>query len=387
MSAGLMPISPTQSRWTAFPWFVASLLIVAGFLMTSLRAPLWYDEANYLTLAEAIRHTGYPIRFWDPYTPKLFANSPPAIIYLIAFLSRRVSHDVAVLRLIFVALFGVAPFVFLAVRAARNGESLFAVAVAAVYAACSGFFVMEFIQVRFDLALACESCVAVALFASATSQRRGRRSGVVLALLFGVSALAILTKFQAVCITAALLLDGMLGYISSPRRPVPWLALFSHLAGMAAGLLVLVAWASLSDYGSGSAALSGALKSNIFDRILPGHDLGGEAVVLVSVARRIAAITLLPVTMLLIANGLGKIDWNDGLLRLFAVLAAVVVAFNLAVHRMPGAGSFYMVQAAIPLGYVVGRSLSRCLRSLGARLLHSYSRFCSLPTAFSTDRT
>ena len=332
-----------------------------GFLLISLRAPVWYDEANYLTLARSIRDTGYPIWFWVPDRPQLFVNSPPVLLYFIAFLTKWVSSDVVTLRIVFAALFGLAPLLLLASRAPKNGGSLFAVAIAATFAACSGFFLMELIQLRMDLALAGESCIAVMLFVAATCPAQTDRPLVALVLLFGISALAIVTKYQAVCLTAALVVDAALAWFLSGRRSVPWAALFAHLAGVATGLVVLSLWASHSDVGAGTAALSGAVNANIFDRILPRGHLAGEVVTLANVAKRVVAMTAIPLTMVAIASALGRIDWRENLLRLFVVLAAVVAAFNLAVYRLPGAGDFYLVQAAIPLGYVLGRSIESLL--------------------------
>jgi hypothetical protein len=92
-----------------------------------------------------------------------------------------------------------------------------------------------------------------------------------------------------------------------------------------------------------------------------------EIVASTAVAKLVLAASIVPVTAFAIACALGKIDWNDRLLRLFVLMTAMVIAFNLAVYRMPGAGGSYMVPAMVPLGYILGRSLESLHDSLAYR--------------------
>src|SRR5262249_40812358 len=196
------PKSPALSRLSlpVVLLLVPSIVIVFIFLLACLRAPLWNDESSYLTLAASIKSTGYPVWFWDPDKPELFLNSPPAILYFISFLPTWISSDVVWMRILFSMLFGLVPFAFLAIRAFRTGASLFPIYATALFAACSGFFLMELIQVRFDLPLACLSCLVLVFYADATSgaERRGWL-WLSLSSVFVLSILSFLTKFQAVC--------------------------------------------------------------------------------------------------------------------------------------------------------------------------------------------
>ena len=65
-------------------------------------------------------------------------------------------------------LFGLTPLAFLAIRAFRTGASLFPIYATALFAAFSGFFLMELIQVRLDLPVACLCCLVFVLYADAS---------------------------------------------------------------------------------------------------------------------------------------------------------------------------------------------------------------------------
>jgi hypothetical protein len=291
--------------------------------------------------------------FWDPEKPELFLSSPPALLYFISFLPTWISSDVVWTRISFFLLFALTPFAFLGIRALKKGASLFPISAAALFAACSGFFLMELIQVRLDLPLACLSCLVLAFYADACEVEKGGWLWLFLFFLFALSALSFLTKFQAVCLTGALSLDVMMEYLK--RRAISWSAFCAHLAGTGLAIAIFVWWSSSSEYAS-DVTLSNTIRGNIVGRIFPSHDLTQELMILSSVAKKILVKTIVPITVLLIACVLGRIDWSERLFRLFVLLTVMVVAFNLAVYRMPGAGDYYMTMAAIPLGYILGRS-------------------------------
>jgi hypothetical protein len=353
--------SPNKSRLSrpVVLLLLPSIVIVLTFLLVYVRHPVWNDEASYLTLAASIQNTGYPVWFWDPEKPELFLNSPPALLYFISFFPTWISSNVVWTRTLFSMLFGLTPFAFLAIRAFRTGASLFAIYATALFAACSGFFLLELVQIRLDLPLACLCCLVLVLYADASDCACGaeRRSWLWLSLssLFALSVLSFLTKFQAMCLAGALSLDVMLAYFSLRRRAISWLAFCTHMAGAGTAIAIFAWWSSFSEYGS-SVALSNTIDTNVVGRIFPSDDLTLEITVLLSVAKQILVKTIVPITVLTIACVLGKIDWSERLFRLFALFAAMVVAFNLTVYRMPGAGNYYMTLATIPLGYILGRS-------------------------------
>jgi hypothetical protein len=358
MANAVIANSNLSSRPSGTWLWLASVAIVFGFLLLFARAPLWYDEANYLALASAIRHVGYPIWFWNPQEPILFVNSPPGMLYFIGLLLNSVSSNPIVLRLIFAALFGLAPIIYLAVRAFRRGESLFPISVVALYASCSGIFLMELIQLRFDLPLACLSCLLLAKFADLSGHppdAAKRTASWVLVIV--LSTLSYLTKYQAVCLTGALSLYIALKFFSPARRSTPWLAYLGHLAGAALAIAMLALWSSMADQPSIHATVSDTIRWNIFDRIVGRPDLIGAVTELAVAAKKIMAISTIPLIFFFIACATRSIDWSDQFLKLCVLLTLVVIAFNLAVFRMPGAGGYYMLQAVIPLGYILGRSI------------------------------
>ena len=347
------------------------VVIVLAFLILCVHAPLWYDEANYLTLSAAIGTLGYPVWYSIPNNPVLFQTSPPAILYFISFLLSWISSDIVVLRILFAMLFGVTPLVFLAVRAGRKGKSLFPICVAGLFAGSSGVFLMELVQLRFDLPLACLSCLVLVMFVDGFDRShqtavQGRR-WLLPACLLILSALAFLTKLQAVCLTAALCLDVALAYLFFERRAVRWREFLVHLTGLALAIIAMVWWSTASGYASSGATLSHTIQWNIFDRILPGRSVTQEIIIFSGVAKQATMLIVVPIALLLIASALRKLDWTDRLLRLFVLMIAAVVAFNLVLYRLPGAGNYYMVQAIIPLGYVLGRSLASLHKSIFQR--------------------
>ena len=189
-------------RSHAFVLFLTALVVFATFISLFIRAPLFYDEANYLTLSLAIRQTGYPIWFWDPDRPLLFLNSPPLIIYFIALVSGWFSSNFVFLRLINIVLFALPLLFVFPIRSLfKHNSSLMAPAIAVLYSACTGPFLWELIQLRLDLPLACLTALTLVCWSNA--QERGW-SWLSVAALFALTALLYLTKFQAVCVTGAL---------------------------------------------------------------------------------------------------------------------------------------------------------------------------------------
>jgi hypothetical protein len=344
---------------------LAAIGVLATFIIVFVRAPLFYDEANYLTLALAIRETGYPIWFWDPERPELFLNSPPLILYLISLVRAWVS-SIVVLRLLNVVLFALPMLFVLPIRSFfYNRSSLMAAAIATLYAVCSGPFLWELMQLRFDLPLACLTILTVVWWSGA--QIRGW-SWISLSVLFALTVLLYLTKFQAVCVTGALFLYALIQLLSSGRTAVAWPALLTHLAAATVSIAGLALWSSFAPHESGG--FTGTLSWNLFDRMLHGISLG-EFVTFVKVLKKTLTMIVVPGALFCIACAVGAIDWKrDPLLQVSASVAMVVVIFNLIVFRFPGAGGSYMVQAIIPLGYMLGRSVeSLMIHSKAAALV------------------
>src|SRR5689334_21467779 len=72
-----------------------------------------------------------------------------------------------------------------------------------------GYFAFEFVQIRMDLPLAALSFVIVVLVALIRSKETDQSNWAALVAVLVLSSLAILTKYQAVCLTAALAIDTL----------------------------------------------------------------------------------------------------------------------------------------------------------------------------------
>ena len=348
--------------------FISSVLVGFIFVLTCIRAPLWYDESNYLSLIAAIRATGYPVWFWQPGEPQLFFSHPPAVLYVLSILPEWFTRNIVCLRLFNIAVFGLGPFFALMIQSRRGGISLFTIYATALFTACTGVFLMELIQVRFDMPLAALSCFIILIYANAiepsndAQKNKGPRASFRSPfLLLSLSILIFLTKFQAICLTGALALDVVAEYLLSKKRIVvgPFL---THFAGALLGIVIFLWWLSSSKYAPGSAELYATVHWNIAFRTFPGNDFVKQAILFLSIAQRILALTVVPLTVFLTAWALGTIDWNERLFRLFLEVTIVVILFNLAIYRSPGAAGSNMLMAVVPLGYILGRSFESLLR-------------------------
>ena len=151
------------------------------------------------------------------------------------------------------------------------------------------------------------------------------------------------------------------------RTAVAWSALLTHLAAAAIAITGIALWSSFGQNPSGSGQseagnLSRALSWNLFERLLPNPNFG-ELVSFVKVVKQTLILTIVPLGSIVIAYAIGAINWKrDSLFQLFACASVVIIMFNLILYRFPGAGSYYMVQAVVPLGYLLGRSFESLMK-------------------------
>jgi len=350
---------------------VSTIVIVAAFFIFFGHTSIWYDEADYLTISAAIKQTGYPFWFWDnPDKPSIFLNSPPGLFYVISTLPR-LTDDLFFLRAVYATLFSVPPFIALLLYIRKRRIDLFVFYVTALYCAVTWYYVVELVQIRMDLPLASLSFLALLLVAHAEDQQgsANRRQWQTLALLVVVSALSFLIKYQAVCLTATLILSVVSR--QDFQRQASWLPLTAHLAGAAIGMFVLVLLVMSNPMVPGMDVLTHTLSDNLA-RIGAQWTSFNEFEKIFEIVKNVLPMVIVTAVVFVMASSAGSIDWKDDrLLRLCVLMALVVVAFNIAVHRFPGAGDYYMTQAAIPLGYVFARSFGSLLhvKRSGARLL------------------
>jgi hypothetical protein len=121
------------------------------------------------------------------------------------------------------------------------------------------------------------------------------------------------------------------------------------------GTVTLVAASSVS--GGDAQPLAANLLYNL-DRIFGVQDLRAEGENFLANVTEVASKVSLPLVLLLVAATVGRVQVSkEPLLLLSFALSMAVAAFNVVVFRMPGAGTYYMTQAAIPLAYIAARSI------------------------------
>jgi hypothetical protein len=325
-------------------------LVPAGLLAVGAYAPLWYDESNYLTLALSISKSGYPLLYFWPDTPDFFLDSPPLVPYLESLL-RQLPIDVAGLRTISAAVFAGLAVVALAAYLRGRSNSLLTLGLTVLFSVLCGYFAVEFVQIRMDLPLAALSFVVLIAVALIRSKETDQSNWAALLTVLVLSALAFLTKYQAVCLTAALAIDALLAAFTRERRA--WMPLAAHLIGLACGLAVLVWIVMSSPVGEG--LIIRRLQWN-FTRVSPGGSPWFD--LFVTVLPWVACAFVIPLALFALAAVRRRLPLRgDPLLRLSLALAVVVAAFNVVLFELPGAGGQYMAQAALPLGYIFARSL------------------------------
>jgi hypothetical protein len=338
------------ARPLAWAMLLLAGLVPAGLLAVGAYAPLWYDESNYLTLALSISKFGYPLWNGTPGPPDLFLDSPPLVLYFESLLGR-LPIDVAGVRVISAAVFAGLVVAALAMYLRRRSDGLLTLGLTLLFSVLSGYFAFEFVQIRMDLPLAALSFVIVVAVARIRSKETDQSCRAALLAVLVFSALVFLTKYQAICVTAALAIDTLLAAFARERRA--WMPLAVHVIGVACGLAVFVWVVKSSPVGEGS--IIDRLQAN-FARASPAGSPSFDQLLPVLIG--VALAYMIPLALFALAVVRRRLSLrSDPLLRLSLALAVVVAAFNVVLFRMPGAGGYYMAQAALPLGYVFARSL------------------------------
>lgn len=360
MRAQTTDADPASIRPREWPWTIATIVLLAvvviGLVLAGARTALWYDESNYLVIASEIKKTGFPVWYWHPDWPGLFLDSPPGMLYLLSLLPSDVLRNPQLLRMLYVVPLLAVPIVALFIYLRTEPQRWRLLFLTSVFLFTTGYFAIELLQVRFDLPLASLSFVALILLAEL--ERRPSGSGLaartlLLLAFMVVTAFAFATKYQAACLTGVVAIWAVVRLASRQSFVMPVLA---HVVGLVAALTAVFAVSWLYD-GTGASILNGAGYN--LGRIFSAQAQG--SVDLVALARG-AAVALaqaaLPIGMYILARIAAPDDAKaDPLLTLSFWLSLVVVAFNIVTYRMPGAASYYMTQAAIPLAYMAARSI------------------------------
>ena len=363
-------VGPVNTSFLSYIYLVLAITIIAVFFLLFGQTSVWFDEANYLVIAGAIRETGYPIWFGDPDRPNIFIDSPPGFLYLLSIFSTYVTNDLFVVRLSNGLVSLIISFSALFIYIRRKGLDMILLSVTALFCAVTYFFIVELVQVRMDLPLAALTFLILILAALAEEEFKehsernlktlvNRRLFLTLALLICASALLFLTKFQAVCVTACMFLNVLL--CQDFRRLASWLPLIAHIIGGVIGILVLVVLMISNPLVPGA---------EVFDRL--AYDVGRVAPFssvlnlsgILAVSKQIIPKVIVPAIFIgVVQSKISNKYGADPLVRLSVLMIVIVVAFNIAVYRMPTAGHYYMIQAALPLGYITAKSFNSILQA------------------------
>lgn len=380
------PASPLETPPTATPRslviFANVLAIVAALLaiellLIALDGALTYDEANYLHISAQIRASGLPIWYWHPDLPAIFSASPPLMLYAIAAI-QDVVGGVPGTRLLYFIFFGI-PAVALTYWATRRAAGPVGGATSVAFLLLSGFWLTELVRVRFDLPLALVSFALLLLFAEGVTRQVPRWQ---LGAFVALSAIGLATKYQFATVTGTLLVVGggiVLFSRDSQQRRRAAVYLGLHLLAIAIAAIGL--WwfyrEAASAIASADGGLTGAIETQIGNRLLPSGNLGREAALFLKRLEGTAANISVPAvlcfcTLLLTADRRRTSSPSAAPAAspltgaTLTVLCLGVVAFNLLTYRID-ASTQYVTQLAPPLAYLFGLACSRIAVAPAAR--------------------
>lgn len=235
------------------------LCLVGGLYVLTLAfswsAPLVYDEAVYLQIAQKITTTGCPVDAAGRGGP--FQDNPPLVMYVAALARAVGGSQLTWLRFVYVSLFALPAYIATwSLASAMFGPCGGLLALASLYT--QRRFLVEASWVKLDVPLAAVTvlfALSVYRFRTVTSASARQRAGIAAALL---SALACLVKHQGALVP----LIGVLYLLLTRRRSIrevrpAWPELWL-LAGAAAGGVV---WLALNTACGGN--LVNAVRANL----------------------------------------------------------------------------------------------------------------------------
>ena len=322
-----------------------------------------YDEAVYLRLARTIAERGLPLRrAYENFSDfRLFENSPPLVLYL-ASISQKVfpGHDVPA-RLVHLAVF-VLPTYVLVWWAARAKFGAWAAFASLVTLLISGNYMRATPHVLLNVPLGFLACAELVAFYESSSSPHRRRWWIGAVAL--TTALAAWTKYQAVCLAAAIAVYVI--FIAVRRGSVAVRSIIAPLSAMVISGAIAVAALGWYFWAFGGAeTLAGTLTLNA-GRINPAAMSGRQIVQAVIDTARECESVLGGVVLLLATFAVCVEQRHRGLVVLLASFAAATIAFNLTVFRLPGAGSSYLDSAVPTLALLIGAGAVRmCERVTG----------------------
>jgi 4-amino-4-deoxy-L-arabinose transferase-like glycosyltransferase len=357
--SSIASVSETNQASSRSLAFRCSAVVACALVIASL-ALLWteltYDEAVYLRLARTIAECGLPLRraYEDFSRFQLFANSPPLVLY-VASVSQWLfpGHDVPT-RFVHIALFVLPTFALLWRTAhVRFGDWA---AVASLLALLTApFYMRETSHISLNIPLGLFACISLLAFHDASCSPSLR-----LSLIAGLSlALAVWTKYQAVCLAA-----GMVAYVVHTLWTRGYAGLRSTLLALSVVVVCgAVAVAALAAYFwtfGGRETLTATLTWNV-GRFNPSSMSALAIAGGVILTARESVSHLGGPALLLGIVALCAEHRERGLVVILASYVAATIGFNLLLFRLPGAGATYLDGAVPALALLAGPGAVRVI--------------------------
>jgi 4-amino-4-deoxy-L-arabinose transferase-like glycosyltransferase len=321
-----------------------------------LRTDLTYDEAVYLRLARTIAECGLPLRraYEDFSRFRLFENSPPLILYVASLSQKVFPGDDVPARLVHLAAF-VLPTYLMVWWVGRVAFGAWAAFASLVVLLTNGSFVRATTHVLLNIPLGLFACMGLLAFYHASRSPPRRLSSLVLMAL--TTALAVWTKYQAVCVAAAIVAYVM--YTVATRGHVglrPMVLPLSVMVVSGATAVIALIWFFWAFGGREGLATMLTLNAG---------RISAASMSMLEIARAVMGTarecerTLGAAVLLLGAFAVCVEQRHRGLLVLLAGYVAATIAFNLILFRLPGAGSSYLDSAVPALALLAGPAAVR----------------------------
>ncbi|HOM15860.1 MAG TPA: glycosyltransferase family 39 protein [Thermoguttaceae bacterium] len=351
---------PEPLRWGWPDLAGIALLVLAGvFLIGSIDREIDYDEANYLQIAKSIARTGLPYLRGLEHIEReeVFITSPPLVMAVAAPTQALWPGRLWPSRLVHVLVFSWPLYVlvwWISRRMYGPWPGCFALAVLLSHAQFLGHASV----VRLDVPLGLWSLASLWCFYRAMEPGR---TGWLWALGAGLSlAAAVAVKFQAVCLPMAiglflamLVLRRQWQTVLQTLRPIGFQFIASLL--MVAGLyyyLIMLPGPDAAQYGGGLTHTTQQLDTT---------GLTWQQIAAYYVALPIKMIIYLGWLLWLALLGLWPGRAESRFASLLACYCGAVGLFNVAVAKLCGAGTYYLISAVPALAVLAGRAAAVAL--------------------------
>lgn len=333
---------------------IAAALIAAT--AASMRSAMTYDEGVYLSLAREITSTGLPSRLdWDDLRHMaLFETSPPLVMYVAAVTQLLWPGHEMPSRIVQIGLF-VLPTYLLVWWITRRRFGPWAAAAALLALLSSREYLLAAGHVMLDVPLGLLALIVLFCFDRALASSKSPESQRRWALLAAAALiLATWTKYQAVCICAAIALYSayLLVRPASNERAMVRLKM-PIAAAVAAGALALAVLITYFIGFGGTSNLKWALAFNA-ERL----SIGSETWRSIAVdALGVATHTVWTIGPVLLASALAA--WlvqprDRGLVALLTAYVLATIAFSVIFFRLAGSGSYYLHSAVPAVAVLTG---------------------------------